>query len=208
MKTIIKILTFLALVSITSAFDLSDTMSSFKETEEYLDGKVEELKGFINDYKEDEWVKEKREWKLVIGSSFYTNHLCTTDMFEDNQLRQVSVQYHDYILSYNHFINSYNQDSHLLLLEKRNYIKKSNFYTKLGVGIVKGYQKKGKYIYREYKDNNITYQEWITYNNKFVIYKDFGLLAQVGLGYSIYDIIDVELNLFGEAIIMGVKVRI
>lgn len=198
MKTIIKIILFIAFVSVTSAFD--DTYQSLLETQTYLEKKVNVFLG-----KEvEEEKEEKRNWRLVIGTSFYTDHLKTDGMFEKNNLKQYGVEYKDWTVSYNGFINSYEKKSHMIMLDKKTYFKESGFYFKAGAGIVKGYEKEGIYITNKTQH----YYEYVRFDNKFVVYKDYGLLGTIGLGYSIYDIIDIEVNLFGEAIIMGVRVRI
>lgn len=193
MKTIFKIILSIALVSITSAY----TMQDFNFALEEFNQEVEER------FAEEKKTEEERDWKIVVGTSFYTDHLKTDGMFEKNNLKQYGIEYKDYTISYSNFINSFEQESHMIMLDKKTFIKETNFYWKAGAGIVKGYEKEGIYITKQ----TDSYYEYVRFDNKFVFYEDYGLIGTVGVGYRALEHFDLEVNLFGEAIIMGVKVR-
>lgn len=201
MKTIFKIILFIALVSITSAY----TMEDFNFALQNFNQEVEEK------FMEEKTEEEDRQWKIVVGTSFYTDHLKTDGMFEKNNLKQYGIEYKDWTVSYNGFINSFEQESHMIMIDKKTFLKETNFYWKAGLGIVKGYKKEGRYINKEktWEENGQIHHwfEYTDYNNKFVFYKDYGLMGTVGVGYRALEHFDLEVNLFGEAIIMGVKVR-
>ena len=102
-----------------------------------------------------------------------------------------------------HFTNSYDQKDCIAIL-KREYMnalidKDSNYYDNLYVfsqlGIVKGYTK-----YTEYGDYR--------YMNKFVIYKDIGVVYSLGLEYRFNDYISVETEVFGTVIVSGIKIQL
>ena len=199
MKTIIRIILFIAFVSIASAYSMQDfnlKVDSYFQEETLT---------------ENEDKGKEREWRIVVGTSFYTSHLKTEDLFEQSNLKQYGVEWKNYTISYSGFINSYNNKSHMIMLDHKWFFKESNFYFKAGAGIVKGYEKKVKYVYDsyEYEENGKTYiyEYFIENKNKFVFYKDYGILGTVGVGYRAFNIIDVEINVFGEAIIIGARVR-
>lgn len=217
MKTIISILTFIALVSITSAFDLTehsfkilvkkaaeetDRRLAHKEIEIYKD-LIEDVQSFIPEKVEK---KKEREWKLVLGfapNSFHFNkldRLCN----QTNNVFQVGIERKGYTLSYNNFTNTYGQHSDMIMLDRK-FGKK--WYTKVGVGIVKGYTKTGKYLYKMEQDNDIRREYYVVYNNHFVVHNDIGIVGIIGAGYSTKHI-DFEIDMLGLAIIGGVKVRI
>lgn len=217
MKTIINIFTFIALVSITSAFDLTehtfkilikkaadetDRRLEREEVEVYRD-LTEDVRSFIPGEVEK---KKEREWKLVLGFAPNSFHFRELDRLcnQTNNIIQVGIERKGYTLSYNNFTNTFGQHSDMVMLDRK-FGKK--WYTKIGFGIVKGYKKEGKYIYKVEQEDDVRREYFVMYNNHFVIHNDVGIVGIVGAGYST-KYVDFEIDMLGLAITGGVKVKI
>ena len=202
-RTLLYTFFFILLVSITSAEELEKNYkekikSLFDVVKlEYAD-KVSLLQKFFV----EEVEEEKKECRYKLGFSPYAKHLKSEHLnegsFSNNNLLQLGIEKDNYTISITYFENSFFKDSIAIMLDKKVYIKDSDWFLKFGAGLVKGYENNRLFA-------NKNGEERIE-KSFFTVYKDFGVLAVGGVGYT-FKQVDFEINMFGECLVTGVSYR-
>lgn len=131
-----------------------------------------------------------------IGYSFYTKHLDTYELYENNKLVTFEYQVEDKSIAIAKFINSYEKESYFVSFRGYGYQPNNEkLYGVTSIGVVKGYSRVDFY-----KDQR--------FDNLFVFKDDYGFLFSIGVGYNFSRNFFVEIDTFGSAFVLIFKMKV
>lgn len=135
--------------------------------------------------------------KINIGIGINTTHLKSSskdyDYVEDSNLIAIQYENKNKIVSLSSFTNSFGHSSQMLLagckLDKNN----KGWYSTASIGIVKGYNRI-EVLPSKSDVKNIAHEFYLPN----VLYKDYGFVSTVSVGYKFNPYVELEVNLFGN----------
>ena len=151
-------------------------------------------------------VVEASERTYSLGYSINTTHIKNFDenghdykFYEDNKVLTLETEKNKELIGLVAFKNSFGNDTIGVYGGKKFDKNNKNMYFLMRGGILKGYNYTDSLP--SLTDKTVIYN----YRNHTVFYKDYSLLAEVGLGYQVNKSLALELNLIANAVVTSVK---
>ena len=193
-----KLLIFLALITVVEAESLFNRVELTRIAQESAE-KVNRIQ------KIDNVIKDNTR-KYSLGYSINTTHIKNFDenghdykFYEDNKVLTLETEKNKELLGLVTFKNSFGNDTIGVYGGKKFDKNNKNMYFLMRGGILKGYN------YTDYLPSLTDATTIYDFRNHTVFYKDYSLLAEVGLGYQVNKSLALELNIIANAVVTSVK---
>ena len=193
-----KLLIFLALITVVEAESLFNRVELTRIAQESAE-KVNRIQKIGN-------VIKDNTRKYSIGYSINTTHIKNFDenghdykYYEDNKVLTLETEKNKELIGLVAFKNSFGNDTIGVYGGKKIDKNNKSWYGVYRLGILNGYNYTDSL--RSLTDETVVYN----YRNHTVFYRDYSLLAEVGLGYQVNKSLALETNLIANAVVTSVK---